>query len=197
MVAVRPGTGFDVPRATRSDTAGRSQIHGSGWLFEGRYGPGVVACPGRVDLPGMVVGPLDEMADRLEERVAGGRQVVVDSRRHDRVDLPGHDPIALQAPEGHREHPLAYPVDRAQQVGEPARAIAEQADHVHRPLVTDTIEDVPRATRRDSRGFRAARDRLHHGSPPPHRRTSMCALADIPSVTDHGVTYKRELTEPV
>ena len=47
----------------------------------------------------MVIGPLDELAHRREEGVAGGREVVVDSRRHDRVDLSSHDPIALEAPE--------------------------------------------------------------------------------------------------
>src|ERR1700759_2973194 len=85
----------------------------------------VVDLTGLVDVPGVGVGPVHQLLDRLQQGAPQRGQLVVDPGRDDRVHGPGHQPVALQPAQGHGQHPAGDPVDAAAQFTETLAALAE------------------------------------------------------------------------
>src|SRR6266545_616620 len=96
----------------------RLGVTGEGGAEQG--GPAVVGGPGGVDVGQVLVGPLHEAADRVEQGAAHRRERVVDPGRDGRVHRAGDEPVAFQPAQGDGEHALADAVDYAAQVAEPS-----------------------------------------------------------------------------
>ena len=91
--------------------------------------------PGGSDFVLVVLGPGDERLDRgVQCRAQRGKRVV-HPRRHDRMDGPSYEPVALQLAQGDGEHALADAVDASAQLGETQRPVLQQRDDQQRPLV--------------------------------------------------------------
>ena len=136
----RSSSGASKRRTVNSIRASRLSAAARQSRGDGR--PRIVGGPGRADVVGVRHRPLHQRPDRLEERAPERRERVVDARWHDRVHGSRHQPVALQPADRHGQHPLADPVDAAQQLREAPRSVTEQVDHEHGPLVADAVEHL-------------------------------------------------------
>src|SRR5215471_16035509 len=77
------------------------------------------------------------------------RQRVVDPWRNGREDRARHQAVPLQRSQGQGQHPLRNAAERTAQLVEPLGAVAQRADHQHRPFVADASTSL---TARQSSG---------------------------------------------
>src|SRR5215469_3972114 len=70
------------------------------------------------------------------------RQRVVDPWRNGRKDRARHQAVPLQTSERQGQHPLRNAAERTAQLVEPFGAVAQRADHQHRPFVADAREHL-------------------------------------------------------
>ena len=79
--------------------------------------------------------PQTERLHGLPQGAAELGQLVIDPRRSGGEDSPRHQAVALQPTQREREHPLRNTADHALDLIKMLRAIAEQDDDEHGPLV--------------------------------------------------------------
>ena len=78
--------------------------------------------------------PPGERAERDQQVLTDGRQLVLDARRDARVDVPLDDPVALELAQRRAQHPAGDAVDLPQQLVEAVRALPELGEHDDTPL---------------------------------------------------------------
>src|ERR1700719_1224548 len=95
---------------------------------------------GTLDRRTMCPRPFSNRAQGLTQGSAQSRKLVVDPRRYGRIQGTRHEPIALQSPQGQRQHPLRDAVNCAAKLVKAHRTVPEQLDYQHSPFVSDTRE---------------------------------------------------------
>src|SRR5690606_20888915 len=99
--------------------------------------------PRRLDPGQVILRPGPDAAERLAQAVAEIGELVLDSRRDDRMDGALHEPVAFHLAQRLRQHLLADPRDLAANLGEAQLAmIGEDLENQHRPLVGDLSDHV-------------------------------------------------------
>ena len=110
-------------------------------LFPGRL-LGVECVPRTFDLRHRLGGPGEQHVDGVAQRLAQGRDAVLDGDGSGADDLAFDDAVALEPAQGRAERLLRHHRDRAAQDVEPARTLAQLVEHVERPLVEHVGEQL-------------------------------------------------------
>ena len=84
--------------------------------------------------------PVEQRRQRGEERLAGVGELVLDARRHARVDVAQHEAVALELAQRGREHAARDAVDLAQQLVEALGAVGQAGEDGEAPLRTEHAE---------------------------------------------------------
>lgn len=102
------------------------------------------SCPMRLQFRQVFFRPTAKALQRLDQRAPELGERVLYSRWHDRINLPLHEPVTLEAAQGLREHLLRDFADIALQLGITLGAAGEDLNGQRRPFVSDPIEDQAR-----------------------------------------------------
>src|SRR5262249_38604707 len=90
-------------------------------------------------------GPVGQRQQQLCRRPAERGEGVLDPDRDFCVDLPAHEPVALETPEGVREHLLRSAAEIVIEPAVPANAARQQIEQVDLPLRGQEVSGPPRA----------------------------------------------------
>src|SRR6185503_17836957 len=97
----------------------------------------IESLPRGLDHGAVLPRPQPNAADRFEQRAAELGQLVFHLRRDGREYGAGDEPVALQAPQGERQHALRDRAERATDFVEAPRTLTELDDNQNGPLVAD------------------------------------------------------------
>jgi hypothetical protein len=114
--------------------------------------PRVVAALGGENVLQILLGPIAQRIDRAGERQPELRDRILDRHGHGRDGMAPEQAVAFERFEDLAQHLL--PFDRAAQLIEAHRLLAQQQEDQHRPFVADPVEDLAsRAVRCVDVGF--------------------------------------------
>ena len=84
--------------------------------------------------------PVEQRRQRQDQRLARVGQLVLHARGYARVDVPQHEPVALELAQRRRQHPPRHAIDLPQQLIEPVGTAAEAGEHRDAPLRPEHAE---------------------------------------------------------
>ena len=91
----------------------------------------------------MLLRPAAERVQRLDQSTPERGQGIFNFRRHNRMNLALHKPVAFQAAQGLRQHLLLNAANLALQRCVATGTGRENVNNQRRPFVRDPIEDEP------------------------------------------------------